>query len=563
MWVAVGTDSTANNTIKYSYDGITWFNSTGSGFTTQGFGVAWNGLMWVAVGQDSTANNTIKYSYDGITWSNSSGPGFTTQGHGISWNGRMWIAVGQDSTANNTIKYSYNGINWFNSSSGGFSSHGRGIANNSQQIPDIATQRLNIYSQNVPVYQSSINQILALESSIVLNNTLYVNKETDRVGINVANPASVLSIAGRNNADSILNIYQNNGYPNMTINGPSTTMELLTNESISPYQAILRAGGNANARLDIENPGNYPRITILKNGNVGINNTNPQYTLDVNGTLNVVGIVQNSNGYFSGINESEYIGLNTPNRPIAVTAQGTGMYIFRPGNNDSRININTRNAGVLLSSFTVSQLGFVGINNPNPQYTLDVNGDIGLSNQSQTALMIFKTLAGASYIQSGSNGTVGSANKLYFTSIASSAQVMTLDHVNGRVGINNKTSPAYTLDVSGAIYASGDITAGSDMRFKTLINTIENPLSTLKELRGVTYHLKNLSTSTRKIGVIAQEVEKVLPEVVSTDDSPDQFKSVAYGNISALLIEAIKELSGQLEILKTRVDDLTDKINRI
>jgi hypothetical protein len=281
---------------------------------------------------------------------------------------------------------------------------------------------------------------------------------------------------------------------------------------------------------------------------VGINNTNPQYSMDVNGTLNVVGIVQNSNGYFSGINESQYITLNTANRPIAVTAQGTGMYIFRPDNNDSRVNINTRNNGTLLSSFTVSQLGYVGINNPNPQYqldvngtlhtigetrlysdvqiydtsapsmvgairmttfvgqsyiqsgsngaqpknklfftpwasttpvctmdmvnsnvgintatpayTLDVNGDIGLSNQSQTALMIYKTGGGASYIQSGSNGTLGSANKLYFTSIGSSAQVMTLDHVNGRVGINNTTSPAYTLDVNGTGRFTGALTKG-------------------------------------------------------------------------------------------------------
>ncbi len=124
MWVAVGQDSTQNNTIKYSYDGINWSNSAGTGFTSRGFTVAWNGRMWVAVGQDSTQNNTIKYSLDGITWSNSAGTGFTSYGYGVGWNGRMWVAGGADSTAANTIKYSYNGINWSNSATGGFTTEG-------------------------------------------------------------------------------------------------------------------------------------------------------------------------------------------------------------------------------------------------------------------------------------------------------------------------------------------------------------------------------------------------------------------------------------------------------
>ena len=102
--------------------------------------------------------------------------------------------------------------------------------------------------------------------------------------------------------------------------------------------------------------------------------------------------------------------------------------------------------------------------------------------------------------------------------------------------------------VQGDIYATGNITAGSDIRFKTAINTLENSLSTVKNLRGVSY--TTIDTQRKNIGVIAQEIEQFLPEVVITDDSSDHFKSVAYGNIVGILIEAIKELSGKVDNLE-------------
>ena len=112
-----------------------------------------------------------------------------------------------------------------------------------------------------------------------------------------------------------------------------------------------------------------------------------------------------------------------------------------------------------------------------------------------------------------------------------------------RVGIG-KTDPAYTLDVVGDIYASGDLVAFSDERKKTNIETIPNALEKVLQLRGVTFD-KIDGDDRRHAGVIAQEVEKVLPEVVYTDK--DGMKSVAYGNVIGLLIEAIKELAHNKE----------------
>ncbi len=108
IWVAGGQNSpSATPTIKYSFDGITWYNGTNT-FDTVCLGIAFNGYMFVAVGHPT---NTIKYSYDGKTWINASGTVIGSYGQGIGWNGQMWLAGGQGL---NNIKYSYDGITWAN-----------------------------------------------------------------------------------------------------------------------------------------------------------------------------------------------------------------------------------------------------------------------------------------------------------------------------------------------------------------------------------------------------------------------------------------------------------------
>ena len=115
----------------------------------------------------------------------------------------------------------------------------------------------------------------------------------------------------------------------------------------------------------------------------------------------------------------------------------------------------------------------------------------------------------------------------------------------GNFGIGT-TGPSYKLDVNGTIRATGDVIAYSDERVKENIKTIDNSLEKVNKLRGVEFNKKG--EDKKSIGVIAQEIEKILPEVVSTDDNG--MKSVAYGNITGVLIEAIKELKAEIEELK-------------
>lgn len=117
------------------------------------------------------------------------------------------------------------------------------------------------------------------------------------------------------------------------------------------------------------------------------------------------------------------------------------------------------------------------------------------------------------------------------------------------------TLKLYTYDGSGTLNSTfsgadltveGDITSVSDIRTKENIETITNGLDIIDSLRGVYYN--KIGEDDRNVGVIAQEVEEVLPEVVKTD--ADGMKSVDYGKMVGVLIEAIKDLKTELDQLK-------------
>ena len=111
---------------------------------------------------------------------------------------------------------------------------------------------------------------------------------------------------------------------------------------------------------------------------------------------------------------------------------------------------------------------------------------------------------------------------------------------------------ALTLDMSaaGAATFNNDVTAFSDERLKSNITTIPDALSKVTEMRGV--HYVRDATGKDSTGVIAQEMQKVAPELVLTADDEMGTLSVNYGNITGYLIEAIKELKAEIEELKAR-----------
>jgi hypothetical protein len=123
-----------------------------------------------------------------------------------------------------------------------------------------------------------------------------------------------------------------------------------------------------------------------------------------------------------------------------------------------------------------------------------------------------------------------------------------------RMGGWSASANRWQLDMSGNMTVAGDVTAFSDARVKTNVQTIENALDKTLALRGVSYNRTDSDDTRTKIGVIAQETLEVLPEVVNQDNSG--MYNVSYGNMTALLIEAIKEQQAQIEDLKLEVKKL-------
>ena len=152
----------------------------------------------------------------------------------------------------------------------------------------------------------------------------------------------------------------------------------------------------------------------------------------------------------------------------------------------------------------------------------------------ETGLIVFNSSTGKANIYNGTAwDAVGGA--------ASGSNT----HVQYNSSGNFAGSANLTFDGTN-LTCGGNITANSDEKLKTNIETLGGALEKVISLRGVEYDRIDMQNE-HQIGVIAQEIEKIVPEVVYENEG---IKSVAYGNLVALLIEAIKELKAEVDQLK-------------
>ena len=130
------------------------------------------------------------------------------------------------------------------------------------------------------------------------------------------------------------------------------------------------------------------------------------------------------------------------------------------------------------------------------------------------------------------------------TAIRAAGDAIQIDSSNN-VGIG--VSPSYKLHVSGAVYATGDVTAFSSAAAKSDIVTISDPLELVGKLRGVSWTWKDSGEKSQ--GVIYEELAEVLPELTSAEGGA---KGVKYQNLVGLLIESVKALKAEIDELKER-----------
>ena len=192
---------------------------------------------------------------------------------------------------------------------------------------------------------------------------------------------------------------------------------------------------------------------------------------------------------------------------------------------------NVTRGGTVITDGSITDTG---------DFTIDVAGDIILDADGAE---IFLKNGGVHW---GTFLTNGTPQNFYIDSTISDGDII-FRGLDGGSGIT-----ALTLDMSaaGAATFNNDVTAFSDKRLKTDISNIENGLDKVMQMQGVYYKRNDVEDARKQIGVLAQDMEAIMPEVVLTADDEIQTKSVDYGKLTSVLIEAIKELKSEIDELK-------------
>lgn len=411
---------------------------------------------------------------------------------------------------------------------------------------------------NIPQYQAVItnpvtgtgttNFVTKWTSSSAVGNSQIFDNGTN-VGIGTNTPTALLHVKGGNNNSMIVD---NDGSQYTPIyisnNGSIKAFAVWDNTALS-YQ-LGTAVASSNLQL-ITN--NIERMRITASGNVGIGTSNPIYRFQVlptpgasafdglnvtTGSTDVIGLYRTGSSYSFGM----------------VGANQSWMY-----SNFGDLNIMTDAASASIKFGTqngtermrITSSGNVGIgtstpeNNANNYRYLHIQGSA-----STTGGVLFLSSSGganSSQIYNNSDGLNINTNTslpIIFNPAGADQGRITS---GGNWLLGTSTNNGERLYVSGNIRATGTITANSDITLKKNLAKIENALEKVEQINGYTYEFK-ADDSKRHAGVIAQEIEGVLPEIVNK--GADGILGVEYGNISALLIEAIKEQQTQINELK-------------
>jgi hypothetical protein len=151
--------------------------------------------------------------------------------------------------------------------------------------------------------------------------------------------------------------------------------------------------------------------------------------------------------------------------------------------------------------------------------------------------------------------------KVYYSSVwvdATPVPDMALYYAKAGGSIDGDVTIRQTLTVVGNTLIQGVLTETSDISLKENILPLESSLDKLMKLNGVSFN-KKTTPHVKEIGFIAQEVEEIIPDLVT--ETSDGVKTVAYSRVSAILVETIKEQQTQITELKEMVNILTKKIN--
>jgi len=329
---------------------------------------------------------------------------------------------------------------------------------------------------------------------------------------------------------------------------------------------------------------------------VGIGNTVPNATLEVNGPIKT-----NAGSY-----TSPHPSGDTLSDAALVIPPNSGIYVEHPVSNLGRytrnliknenavIEIGTEGTGYINEVRVLpGTSGFFSVyNNADEAFRVDSNGRVGIGSENPAYTLDFGESASTIRLNGGGNGTAirmgagGSGNDFTLIRVDGATDDhdgesndsnygFSLKYMGSRTGNNNSfslfadnsegtqfeaitvlqdgkvgvkaTSPSYELEVNGTVAAT-NFDSLSDRRYKTNIQVIENPIEKIMKIDGVSFNWKE--TNQPSLGVIADNVLEVLPEIVSGEDT----KSVNYNGLIGLLIETVKDQQKQIDELRGLLD---------
>ena len=260
-------------------------------------------------------------------------------------------------------------------------------------------------------------------------------------------------------------------------------------------------------------------------GNVGIGTTAPTKKLEISGA-------GGSGGPLMRLNNTSGSGASGPTIDFGYSGQTwrVGANVFAAG--DFAIYDTGNSTHLLL----INNAGDFGIGTTNP-------GAISGGCTTMTFGSTAAALSGGVLFQANGtnvNGTYWESDNMRYQNTGDYSHTF----------YKNNSTVLFTIATTGTVTATGDVVAYSDERLKTNIKTLDG--SKVFKMRGVSFEKEGKKGS----GVIAQELEKIAPELVNNDS---EYKGVAYGNLSGYLIEAIKEQQKQIDRLEEQIKKMSSK----
>lgn len=289
------------------------------------------------------------------------------------------------------------------------------------------------------------------------------------------------------------------------------------------------------------------RMRLSETGNVGIgsssfNATNPEKLLVDAGTTTSFNVISGKGSI------NNYLQLNIQNRSATANASSDVVATANNGNE----SINYIDMGINSSAYTNVAAPILG--GINTAYFYSTGNDFVIGNGTANKNLIFFT-----------NSFASADEKLRITGTGNVGIGTTTpgDKLTVAGGVSPSADNTYSLGKNGfrwsAVWSANGTIQTSDARLKTNIHPLQYGLKEVMQLRPVSYNWKNdVSLAGPKIGLLAQEVRKLVPEVVVGDEAKENL-GMNYAELVPVLINAVKEQQLQIDEVKSRVNTLKNK----